>query len=374
MLTAILIGIVLYSLIVFLLLRAWLKINQQKDRKILNIKKISVVVPVRNEEENIENLLNDLINQNYPDDDYEIIVVDDDSDDDTMTIVNRKKLETSNLESIKLAAKKNFNGSFKKVAISTAIKHAHGDIIACTDGDCRLSENWLSSINQAFNETKSDMILGPVILNGQKTIQKFVSVEFSILHSIGVSSLALGIPTFCNGANLAYRKYTFKEVNGYDGNLHLPSGDDEFLMHKIFAKNPDKVHFNKSIEAVASSKAPATWNELINQRIRWASKWPYYENKTSIFLAVITFFFFLSNALLIVLFLAGIIEFKLLLIFFGTKLIVDGIYYKKISKFFRKKTLTDKLIVLEFIYPFFVIFLGFASIFGKYKWKGRAYK
>ena len=49
----------------------------------------------------------------------------------------------------------------------------------------------------------------------------------------------------CNGANIAYTKKIFEEVNGFKGNEHIASGDDEFLMHKIFEKYPDKVLFLK---------------------------------------------------------------------------------------------------------------------------------
>jgi hypothetical protein len=50
----------------------------------------------------------------------------------------------------------------------------------------------------------------------------------------------------CNGANLAYARTAFYEVEGFKGIDSLPSGDDMLLMHKIYRKYPDGVFFLKS--------------------------------------------------------------------------------------------------------------------------------
>ena len=41
----------------------------------------------------------------------------------------------------------------------------------------------------------------------------------------------------CNGANLAYKKSIFRELNGFEGNSHISSGDDIFLMEKAYYEN-----------------------------------------------------------------------------------------------------------------------------------------
>jgi len=40
----------------------------------------------------------------------------------------------------------------------------------------------------------------------------------------------------CNGANLAYEKQAFFDVNGFEGIDDVASGDDMLLMHKLFKK------------------------------------------------------------------------------------------------------------------------------------------
>lgn len=44
----------------------------------------------------------------------------------------------------------------------------------------------------------------------------------------------------CNGANLAYERKAFNEVNGFAGVDHIASGDDMLLMHKIGKQYPER--------------------------------------------------------------------------------------------------------------------------------------
>jgi glycosyltransferase involved in cell wall biosynthesis len=53
-----------------------------------NIIKVSVLIAARNEEKNIEKLLQSIYNQTFPKELYEVIIVDDHSEDDTKKIVN----------------------------------------------------------------------------------------------------------------------------------------------------------------------------------------------------------------------------------------------------------------------------------------------
>jgi hypothetical protein len=42
----------------------------------------------------------------------------------------------------------------------------------------------------------------------------------------------------CNGANLAYKKTVFTELNGFQGNENIASGDDIFLFEKFYKNIP----------------------------------------------------------------------------------------------------------------------------------------
>jgi cellulose synthase/poly-beta-1,6-N-acetylglucosamine synthase-like glycosyltransferase len=78
--------IVVYA-IAFLVV-SWGFHKQLKHIKLIGCEsKLSVVIAVRNEEENIEKCINSLLLQDYAINDFEIIVVDDHSSDRTVEIV-----------------------------------------------------------------------------------------------------------------------------------------------------------------------------------------------------------------------------------------------------------------------------------------------
>ena len=93
----------------------------------------------------------------------------------------------------------------------------------------------------------------------------------------------------CSGANIAYRKVVFFEVKGYDGNEHLASGDDEFLMHKIAQKYPGSIRFSGGIKSLVLTNDSKNLTQFFNQRIRWASKWSFYKSLVPKILAIYVF-------------------------------------------------------------------------------------
>ena len=83
----------LFLLIVFLIYALcclWLiylkPISNDLKSQIFGKTSLSVIIPVRNEAANIEALLNDISNQTYPKNAFEVIVVDDSSEDETVEI------------------------------------------------------------------------------------------------------------------------------------------------------------------------------------------------------------------------------------------------------------------------------------------------
>ena len=65
--------------------------------------------------------------------------------------------------------------------------------------------------------------------------------------------------SMCNGANLAYLRSAFFEVDGFKGIDKLASGDDMLLMYKIWKKYPDSVHYLKSTEAIIETESVQSW-------------------------------------------------------------------------------------------------------------------
>ncbi|WP_162628110.1 glycosyltransferase [Arcticibacterium luteifluviistationis] len=332
--------------------------------------KISLIIPVRNESKNIIRLLTDLQNQTLAQSDFEVIVANDDSTDNTAELVAHFQNQNSlDLKLINLPPKA-VNTSPKKRAITHCIKKATGSVIVCTDGDCTVSAKWLSTIKSYFEENEVVFLSAPVFFldsTSSNTVQrlwtKIQQIEFASLIVSGAVSIKMNFPNMCSGANIAYIKEAFFEVNGFEGNEDLASGDDEFLMHKITKAFPKKVHYLKSKDAIVKTEALHDLQSFYNQRKRWAGKWSKY---TLLSPKVMAIFIFSANAA----FVYALLSFDVQNI--GFKMLPEFLFLGSLFFFFKKPSLLLYIPIVQIIYPFYVLLFGLVSLNKKsYTWKDR---
>lgn len=331
--------------------------------------KISVIVPVRNEASNIAELIEDLSHQEYDRLNYEVIIVNDHSTDHTAEVV---ATAISNLGSqFRLVHLTEVQG--KKAAATFGVGEATGEYILCTDGDCRVPKSWIATYAAFITAYQPYMVSGPVKMTGHRFFDRVQAMDFSSLQAFGAATLHQGMASSCNGANMAYRKSAFLQVDGYKGNENLASGDDEFLLQKIFAKYPGKVLFMKASEAIVETLPKRKLSGFIQQRVRWASKWRFYDDFWMRVSWVFTYVDFISVFFIAAAVVLGYVPWPA-----GTAILLgrwwaEVWYLKGPVRFLKLQGNLLHLFTVSFIYPFYVLFLGFASIFGAYSWKGRRY-
>ena len=228
-----------YVVVVFGLITGWIKAMGINVPGVVKEKFISVIVAFRNEEATIGRLIDNLQEQEYPRDKFEVVLINDHSEDNSVSVIN---------ESLRgpISSKLMNNATpGKKSALTKGIRHSVGTIMVTTDADCRMGKDWLRSINNSFYDESVKMTFGPVKFQTDDTLfSTMQAIEFSSLIGSGAATAAFGFPTLCNGANLAFTKDVFTETGGYDGNEHIASGDDEFLMRKIEAKHIDTIFYH----------------------------------------------------------------------------------------------------------------------------------
>lgn len=343
--------------------------------------KISVIIPVRNEAENIKNLLEDLEKQTYPKALFEVIVADDSSTDDTLKIVKEFKEKSFINLIINELGDIERNSSPKKRAINSSIQLAQGELITTTDGDCRVKPEWLETIANFYEENHAFLISAPVTFETancqlwtEKLWHTFQTIEFASLVGSGACAMSIKQPNMCSGANLTYKKEVFFEVNGFAGNEDLASGDDEFLMHKVANKYPEKVQFLKSEKAIVETQIQPTIRAFYQQRKRWASKWKYYEKKSISALAVFIFLANFSILLSIICLGFGWINFQEFLVLIFFKFSAEFVFLALILRFLGRFKLILWIPIIQIIYPFYVIFFGLSAQRKGYEWKGRELK
>ncbi len=320
----------------------------------------SVIIPFKDEVDNLDLLLQSLEKINYPSNLYEIILIDDHSEDASLQII--KQYKKLNLVVLK-------NDDFgKKSALEKAIVQAKNEWIITTDADCELPANWLLAYNEIIVSTKAKMVLAPVVFfNENSFIGQLQQIEFLSLQALTMASYHWSKPFLSNGANLAFLKSAFLQVNGYKGNKHIASGDDVFLLEKFNTEFPNDIQYLKTKEALVKTQTQKDWKNLIQQKIRWGSKTKKFKSVLPKLIGVLVL---LANFLVLICFVLGKSETYYLWLI-AVKFIFDFIYIKYINQFFNTK-ITIKYFISTFIaYPLYYIVLSFLSFKNNYYWKGR---
>ncbi len=346
---------------------------------------ISVIIPARNEASNLPALLESISAQTYPVNLFEVFIIDDHSTDDSVGIVNGYPAKNIKVISLQQYLSGNEINSYKKKAIETGIQLSTGTLIATTDADCCLPPNWLLTIASFYEQYHPAFIAAPVSINcGMRFIEIFQALDFMMLQGITGASVHKKIHSMCNGANMAYEKNAFHEVEGFNGIDNIASGDDMLLMHKIYKRYPERVMYLKSTEAIVQTAPVNTITEFFNQRIRWASKADKYDDKRIILVLLLVYLLNLLLLIVPVICVFKKIQYSIFHIHFPIletwamvlilKISAELFLLIPVSKFFGKLPL---LYFFPFMQPFHILYTviaGWLGKFGTYQWKERKVK
>ena len=334
---------------------------------IKNIVKVSVLIAARNEEKNIVKLLQSLYNQTFPKEFFEVIIVDDHSVDNT-----RKYIEEfiNNHKDINIKLLK-AESEGKKKAISQALHNAENELIMVTDADCELNSLWIESIVGFYQDKKCKMILAPVLLSPANNLfEKMQVLEHLSLIASTAGSASIGVPVMCNGANMAYEREAALEVEKLRHDFNIESGDDMFLLEQFVKKYGHKnVKFFLEKTVIVKTKTCKTIKDFLRQRRRWVSKSKSYTNCKIILTALVVLFFNLSivSLLLSAFFIPALWSLYILLTLL--KFFIDFPILKSIANFMDQGKILVWALPLEFIYPFYVVFVALTGLILKVNWK-----
>lgn len=368
MLTALVILFGLYFILLVLLTRGWRRAVQplQVSGEVTD-GPVTVIIAARNEENTIGELLEDLDRQRT--NNFEVIVVDDHSEDNTAGVIKTWARKVG--YPLTLINPGVLQG--KKNSLSTGIGHARGPVVIVTDADCRVGDEWIASLRGCFENADTKFVAGAVRIQRDNTWRSALqATEFVSLVGTGAAAIGSGYPVMCNGANMAFRKETFLEVKGYEGNRHIASGDDEFLMNKIQNRYPGGVRFCSDSEATVETAA-VSWREFISQRIRWAGKWKGHGLSLSAAIAIFVFSFHFS---LLTIFPASLLAYHPLipLSLLAVKAILEYSFLSAVCRFIGLKWNWPAFGLLQVIYPLYAVTIGIAANVGATTWKGRKIK
>ncbi len=363
-------GIVLLQGYAWLMLaywRAWQKMRKPSGGRAAypQPQPLTVLVPARNEAGQIITCLSSLLAQDYPSNRLDIIVIDDDSTDETRSIVAELALRHPQIRCIPNT------GSGKKAAIQTGIEAATSDWVVCTDADCTHTPQWLTAMHIARYEG-AHFVAGPVLLLTEPgVLAAFQQLDFMMMQGITAAAVSKGWHSMCNGANIAYRRQDFFAVGGFAGIDAVPTGDDMLLMHKINEVHPGKAVWLRNRHAIVSTPPCHSWQDFLQQRIRWGSKATVFSDKKIFWVLLLVYclnlWLFIS---LVAMWWVPLLP-LVTLVFFLAKIAVEFPLIYAVSDFFGLRQRLHWFVLLQPLHVVYVVVAGWLGQFGSYQWKGR---
>lgn len=357
------------SLITWLYL-GWRRLRPCDTDRSIPQTRISIIIPARNEEKNIQQCLEGIYNQDYDKSLFEVIVVDDHSGDYTSQLVKEISGKYSEL-AISLLNLTSTEG--KKAAIQLAMQSTSGTLILSTDADCQHPPGWISRMVRCFEQEDPVFLSGPVLLRSEGgLLGTFQELEFMSLVASGAGAIGAGTPIMCNGANLGFSAAAWRQLQGDAMKSLTASGDDVFMMLAMKEKfGAGRIAFVKDAMAVCQAKAAETLSNFMHQRLRWVSKSRFYRDP---FLITSSMIVLMMNLGIIAYAFAGLwnagftyISLSLLLV----KTFAEFPLLLSFSRFAGKKSL---LWFIPLVAPLVVVYTTLTAIAGNLVnvgWKGR---
>lgn len=194
----------------------------------MNTSLISIIVPVKNGREYIEECLASLTSQTY--ENVEILIVDGMSTDGTREIVERAMLSN---ERIHLFSNERMN---RGPAMNIGLSHARGEFIARIDVRSRIFATYLSDCMTTLIEMKAENVGGCVYPLWKTETQKAIGSAMSHAFGVGNALFRRGKSGYSETVYLGfYRKSLFSHIGLFDESSPLISEETDINYRIIHA-------------------------------------------------------------------------------------------------------------------------------------------
>jgi cellulose synthase/poly-beta-1,6-N-acetylglucosamine synthase-like glycosyltransferase len=262
----------------------------------------------------------------------------------------------------------------KKHALARGLALARGEILITTDGDCRFSPGWVSSLVSQFTPD-TGLVTGLTIFDRGRPEpfwQRMQQLDYLSHSFLAAGAIGSGWALNCNGSNLALRREAFIEAGGYGPIGPMITGDDTLLLQRIKALGKWRVKFNSDPAGMVRSWPEETPSQVFNQRLRWGSGGLSYAFPALAF-ALVTFLYFLGLFLSPFLAAAGWIGLVWIILLL-LKALQEGKVLARGFKTFRLKPDWAAFLVLELIHIPAILTFSLGGHLAGFRWKGQKFK
>jgi len=214
---------------------------------------LSVIITVRNNEDQLKGNLPAILEQDYPA--FEVVVVNDRSEDDTKWVLREMEAAYPNLRVVEIAEHV-LSQQGKKFGVAMGIKAATHEHLVFTEVDCIPATNqWLRHLSTGFAGGK-EIVLGYVPLKRKRGIRNALIRFEHFYRSINFLAFSLnGNPFMGLGQNMAYTKELFFRGKGFASHIHVSSGYDDLMVNQ---------HATRDNTSIATHKEAHVWKPMPN--------------------------------------------------------------------------------------------------------------
>ena len=342
-----------YALIILLFLYGRKRAKKVQKKQENTSRKISVIVPFRNEEKNLEKLVRSL--QALTVLPEEIIFVNDHSTDQSLAVLQNLKVPFQLLE---LDASEG-----KKSGIAKGVEAASSEFILTWDADVLIPKDYFKTLH---TYDFPDLLLLPVKMNGSSFVSGFFAMDYQLQAQANVALSGWYRPITASGANLLFKRKVYLEMANKRKDQDIASGDDQFLLSAC-RNSGVEIGLLTDKALTIETDAPTTIKSGMAQRLRWLSKTKHVGDS---FANVFGFF-----ALMVQLAYYGFAIYQSLIGDWGATLVmvlIKGELDAFLATYsFQEQFNTFQVFVYQLLYPFYILALLFGSLFYRPTWKNR---
>lgn len=326
---------------------------------------VSILIPSRNEEENLPSCLTSIAMLHYPKDKLQIIFGDDRSTDETGVLLKAFADQNDHVKLVQIQEGDSTKMNGKANALSQMAKYADGEVMLFTDADCQVPQDWVRSMVLAQKNSGAGVITGITHIKADTIYGKMQGMDWWLTLGMVKVMSDFGFSVTSMGNNMLITKEAYLAVGGFEG---IPfSLTEDFEIARNIQSKGYKVLQQVSKDNLIATNPQKNFHQLLQQRKRWMSgamSLPFYWR---LILAIQVLFF---PSILLLVFLHPLLGFCLWI----TKVLAQGRF---ICSFAIKPQV--KLTAFDlFLFEIYYMITSWSTILyyfwpSKTNWKGRRY-
>ena len=204
---------------------------------------VTIMLPLRNEEEKIRELMTKLTE--LPFDDYQVMVINEFSEDNTLEILSVLAETNSRIKFTSLSQEPRF---LEKQALNIGLKGAQSPwIIQLTPDTGSINQEWLSKLTGLI-DNDTDAVIAYTNVERTKGIRNLLCrLERFTQFMVSGSWILAGKPFVFSETNVLFRKSLYFDTQGFRQKLNRNFANLELIFNENFKKNKVKITTNADL-------------------------------------------------------------------------------------------------------------------------------